>query len=142
MMYCRDLFVSTPYGAIMGSMFHPIRQKEVHYAENFFVQSGIPMLGRINPPGTFEGADALWIDSKNLAVGVGGRTNSSGFEQIKMLLTPHGIHVHPLPFQERKCQHLLGAVQIIDAKAVLIRQSLVGQDILDFSNRSRTPSFP
>jgi N-dimethylarginine dimethylaminohydrolase len=53
----------------------------------------IPILGKIETPGTLEGGDVAWLDKKTIAVGHTYRTNEEGIRQLKNLLEPKGIEV-------------------------------------------------
>lgn len=125
MMYCRDLFFMTPEGAILSNMFPVVRKGEVKYAKRSLEKKGIPVLYTINGDGTFEGADALWIDKKHVIIGVGSRTNMSAFEQIKKCLNKMNIDCEVLPFCKTKTQHLLGTLQIVDERLVLLRHEII-----------------
>ena len=58
-----------------------------------FLSLDIPLLGRIETPGTLEGGDVAWLNEKTLAVGHTYRTNLEGIRQLKNLLTPYGVEV-------------------------------------------------
>jgi N-dimethylarginine dimethylaminohydrolase len=132
MMFCRDLFFMTPEGAILSSMANETRRGEVGHAARAFAKAGIPVLHRIDEKGRFEGADALWIDRKLVAVGVGNRTNVEGFEQIKAVLGKQGIDTVPLPSTQQRTQHLLGSLQIADRDLALVREGIISPEILIF----------
>lgn len=136
MMYCRDLCWGTPHGIIISRMGKGIRMNEPIHACKALKDEGYQILGEISEPGTFEGADALWLDSKNVIIGVGGRTNLFALKQIQNYLTPFGINVMPVPFVEQKTQHLLGLVQIVGPKRVLIRTELAHNDVIDIFKKN------
>lgn len=132
MMFCRDLFFMTPEGAILSNMANETRRGEVSHAARAFAKAGIPVLHRIDGEGRFEGADALWIDRKLVAVGVGNRTNMEGFEQIKAVLGKQGIDTVPLTSTQQRTQHLLGSLQFVDNDMVLVREDIVSPELLTF----------
>lgn len=132
MMFCRDLLFMTPAGAIMASMAHEIRRKEVAHAARKLLQKGIPILDSISGDGRFEGADALWINRNLVAVGVGNRTNLAGYEQLKKILAQIGIEATPLPSTQQKTQHLLGSVQIVAKDLALVRTKLAASEVVSF----------
>ena len=70
-----------------------MRLAEVDLAERSYAELGIPVIGRIEAPGTVEGGDTLWLDERTLAVGRGYRTNDEGIRQLSALLAPHGIDI-------------------------------------------------
>jgi N-dimethylarginine dimethylaminohydrolase len=92
-MYCRDASIATDYGMILCRMGKPARREEPGDHKAYFEAHGIPILGGIKAPGTLEGGDVAWLDPKTLAVGHTYRTNTAGIEQLRELLTPHGIEV-------------------------------------------------
>ena len=92
-MYCRDASIATDHGMIMCNMGKDARKMEPEAHRAIFEAAGIPILGKIESPGTLEGGDVAWLDRTTLAVGHGYRTNKEGIRQLKELLTPFGIHV-------------------------------------------------
>jgi N-dimethylarginine dimethylaminohydrolase len=54
---------------------------------------GVPVLGRIEAPGSVEGGDVAWLDQHTLAIGRTYRTNADGIRQMRELLTPIGVKV-------------------------------------------------
>lgn len=132
MMYCRDLLFMTPRGAIISRMANDTRKEEVTYAERTLSANGIPILGRISAPGTFEGADALWISERLVAIGVGNRTDSHAFEQLQSLLAGIKVEAVALPSYQASTQHLLGSVQIVDGDLALVRHEIVDARVEPF----------
>jgi len=132
MMYCRDLFLMTPWGAIMAAMANPGRQGEPAYAARTLDRLGIPILQTIARDGRFEGADGLWLGEKLLIIGVGNRTNRAGFEQINATLSPHGVRCIPLPSTQTRTQHLLGSLQLVDRDLALVRQEIIDPAVVSF----------
>jgi len=129
MMFCRDLFFMTPAGAILASMANETRRGEVRYAARALQQLGVPVIHEIDGHGRFEGADALWLNEKLVAVGVGNRTNMAAFEQIRRVLATIGVDSVPLPSHQQVTQHLLGAVQIVDRNLALVRCGITDPEV-------------
>lgn len=92
-MYCRDASLATDFGMILCNMGKAARVPEPAASEKVFIQTGLPILGRITAPGTLEGGDVAWVDEHTLAVGHTYRTNKEGIRQVKQLLEPKGITV-------------------------------------------------
>jgi N-dimethylarginine dimethylaminohydrolase len=69
--------------------------------------------------GTFEGADAIWLDEKTVLLGRGLRTNDEGAAQIRSILQEMGVEVVQvdLPFGT---MHLMGMVRIVDKDLALV----------------------
>jgi N-dimethylarginine dimethylaminohydrolase len=55
------------------------------------------VVGGVEPPGTLEGGDAVWLSRDTLAVGRGKRTNAEGIAQIAALLPGVDVLTVPLP---------------------------------------------
>jgi len=92
-LYCRDASIATDHGMILCRMGKPARSGEPADHRTFYEAHGIPILGSIEAPGTLEGGDVAWLDTRTLAVGHTYRTNASGIEQLRGLLAPRGIEV-------------------------------------------------
>ncbi|NVN98077.1 MAG: hypothetical protein HXX17_02060 [Geobacteraceae bacterium] len=132
MMFCRDLLFMTPQGAILASMANSIRRGEVIHAEKALARAGIPLLHRISGNGRFEGADALWINERLVAVGVGNRTNSEAFGQIRKVLALQGVKAVLLASTQNRTQHLLGSLQIVDRDLALVREEIISAEVMEF----------
>jgi N-dimethylarginine dimethylaminohydrolase len=132
MMYCRDLFFMTPAGAIMANMAHETRRSEVLYAARTLKRKKVPIIHTVCKEGRFEGADALWINERLVAVGVGNRTNMAAFDQIRQVLSEQGIDCVALPSTQTATQHLLGTVQIVDRNLALVRGAIIAPETVGF----------
>lgn len=91
--YCRDAAIATDQGMILCNMGKEARKAEPAVHAACYSAKKIPVLGRIEPPGTLEGGDVAWLDQATLAVGRSYRTNESGIHQLKNLLGPLGVKV-------------------------------------------------
>lgn len=134
LMYVRDLLFMTPQGAVLCQMEGTVRRDEVIYAERTLLKIGIPIAGAVELPGTFEGADALWLGRNTVIVGVGNRTNEEGFNQLKTLLQAQRVEVFPAPVP-KDAQHLLGLLQIVDRDLALVRSGRADPEIKRILNR-------
>ena len=132
--YVRDLFFMTPEGAIISRMASNVRAGEERFASNAISKLGIPILRTISGSGTFEGADALWINSKTVIVGTGNRTNNSGFEQIKECLRIQGVIAKQVNLPSG-VQHLLGILQIVDKDLAIVREKCISNEFKSFLNQ-------
>jgi len=143
LMFTRDLFFMTPRGAVVCRMRCDVRRHEPAYAERFLRKSGIRVRGVISAPGTFEGADAVWITKTLVAVGVGNRTNEEGFKQLKEELARDAITCCAVP-APRGSIHLLGSVQLVDSSMALVRSGSTGPEIKSLlkHNRFRIVTIP
>lgn len=120
LMFARDLFFMTPWGAVLGRMASSVRAGEEKWAQLALSQLGIPLVCMIRGHGTFEGADALWLSPKKVLVGLGNRTNAEGFRQLKNFLAEFGVKALAIRLP-KKVQHLLGLLQIVSPCQALLR---------------------
>ena len=132
MMYCRDLFLMTPRGAILANMANVTRMAEPRYAGRTLASLDIPLLHAVTGEGRFEGADALWLRDDLVVVGVGNRTNDQGYQQIRDVLQQQGVACRSIPSYQVVTQHLLGSVQIVDVDLALVRSGIVDGEIVRF----------
>jgi len=129
MMYCRDLMLMTPEGAILANMAEPVRREEVRYAGRALEASGVPVLHAVSG-GRFEGADALWLTEGLVMVGVGNRTDVRGYEQVRAALARIGVGCVAVPASRTRTQHLLGVVQIVDRDLACVRREVAAPEVL------------
>ncbi|WP_372974608.1 dimethylarginine dimethylaminohydrolase family protein [Muriicola sp.] len=92
-LYCRDASIVTDHGVVLCRMGKRQRRAEPAVQEKVYKDLGIPILGKIQAPGTLEGGDVAWLDRDTLAVGYSYRTNSEGIEQLIGMLRPLGVKV-------------------------------------------------
>jgi len=95
--YVRDATIICDRGAILCNMGKPARETEPGAAERSLRSIDVPIVGRIAGPGRVEGGDVAWIDERNLAVGLGYRTNAEGIRQLRALLGSGVDRVVPVP---------------------------------------------
>ena len=95
--YVRDATVICDRGAILCSMGKKARHTEPGAAERSLRAIGVPIVGRITGSAQVEGGDVAWIDERNLAVGLGYRTNAEGIRQLRSLLGSEVDRVVPVP---------------------------------------------
>lgn len=124
-----DPVFTTDAGAILTRMGKPLREAEVDLAEQTMQEIGVPIAGRIAAPGTLEGGDCLWIDSRTLAIGRGYRTNESGIQQMRAIVAPSGVEVigFDLPYWHgpSECLHLLSMISMIDDDLAIVYKPLM-----------------
>ncbi len=129
LLFARDLFFSTREGAVIARMGSRVRAGEEKFACAALAGLGAPILRTISGRGLFEGADALWLDRQTVLCGLGRRTNAEGLRQLAEALRPQGARVVPVRLPEG-VQHLLGLLQIVDARLALARVSLLPRETL------------
>ena len=127
--YTHDPCVVTNGGVILCSMGKKDRVPESEAMENYFQSIDVPILGRIEAPGTLEGGDVVWIDEGIVAIGVGYRSNAEGIRQLRELLgnlVDEVISVS-LPHWTGPggCLHLMSNVSPIDHDLYLVYSRLL-----------------
>lgn len=123
-MFTHDPSLMSDHGAILLRMGKPLRVPETDLHAKAYEAAGIPVLGRIVAPGTVEGGDCIWLDAKTLVIGRGVRTNEAGIEQMRALLSPHGVSVLafdlPLWQGEEACLHLMSVMSPLSDTVSLV----------------------
>lgn len=116
-------------GAVLLSMGKRLRLAEPGLHEKAFAGLGVPVIGRIDPPGLVEGGDCLFVDEDTLAVGMGVRTNREGVRQLQIILGRHGIDVIgydlPLWTGEDACLHLQSVISPLAPDLALVHAPLL-----------------
>jgi N-dimethylarginine dimethylaminohydrolase len=122
--YTHDASLPTDFGLIAMRPGKPNRIAEGASHAAFASTLDAPVLGTIATPGATEAGDILWLDPKTLLVGHGYRTNAAGIQQIRNLLSPHGIEVlsAPLPYGPgpSACLHLMSLISLLDEQTALL----------------------
>ena len=75
-------------------------------------RAGVPVAARIEPPGTVEGGDTLWLGRDTLLVGRGYRTNAAGVEQLAAAFPDAELHLYDLPHWNGRAEvmHLMSLI--------------------------------
>jgi len=112
-MFMADLFFMTPEGAILARPASEVRAGEERVAARRLAELGIPIVRSVSGRGTFEGADAMWLDPQTVILGRGLRTNDEGAAQVATVLREMGVATIQidLPFGT---MHLMGMLRIVD----------------------------
>jgi N-dimethylarginine dimethylaminohydrolase len=122
--YAHDASLPTDYGVILmlAGKANRVDERQVH--AEFFRSCGIPVLGKVEAPGSSEAGDIVWVDADTLLVGNGYRTNALGITQLRELLAPEGVEVisAALPYGAgpSACLHLMSLMSVLDEKTVLV----------------------
>lgn len=121
--YVRDAALPAPGGVVLCNMGKPERRGEPAAIGRYLEQAGIPVLGRIEAPGTLEGGDVVWLDAGTLVVGEGYRTNAEGIRQLRALLG-EGVEVIvvPLPHWDgpQDVFHLMSMLSPVDRDLAVV----------------------
>lgn len=122
--YTHDASLATDHGLIVMRPGKPNRVAEGQRHRALCESLGMPILGAIVPPGCTEAGDILWLDRETLLIGRGYRSNASGTEQMRALLTPHRVAVFsaPLPYGPgpTACLHLMSLISLLDEQTALV----------------------
>jgi arginine deiminase len=112
-MFIRDLFFMTPEGAILARPASTVRAGEERHIARRLADLGVPIIRSVRGKGTFEGADALWLDEKTVLLASGLRTNEEGANQVERALKEMDVEVIrvELPYGT---MHLLGTLNFAD----------------------------
>ncbi len=86
------------------------------------------VLFTIEAPGTIDGGDVLRV-GKMVYVGLSGRSNRSGVEQLQEILAPYGYRVKGVEVTE--CLHLKSAVTQVGEDTLLINPTWVDRSIFE-----------
>ena len=127
--FTHDPSLVTDAGALILAMGKRLRRAEPELHEAAYRRLGVPILGRIEPPGQVEGGDCVWVDSATLAVGRGVRTNQAGIQQLANLLGPLGVEVYgfdlPLWQGVDACLHLMSVISPLADDLALVYSQLL-----------------
>jgi N-dimethylarginine dimethylaminohydrolase len=130
--YVRDASIVCDRGVILCRMGKPQREGEPAAQEAAIRQMDgvpLPLLGRIEAPGTVEGGDVFWLDERTLAVGRGYRTNAEGIRQLRALLggAVDELVTVPLPHWRgvSDVMHLMSLVSPVDRDLAVVYSRLL-----------------
>jgi len=112
-MFVADLMFMTPEGAIVARPASTVRAGEERFVARRLGALGIPVLRSVRGKGTFEGADAAWINPQTVLLATGLRTNKEGANQVSSLLEEMGIEVVRVGLAYGT-MHLMGQVRLAD----------------------------
>ncbi|NQW11738.1 MAG: amidinotransferase [Alphaproteobacteria bacterium] len=112
-MFCADLFVMTPEGAILARPASTVRAGEERWVARRLADLGVPILRTLTGNAVFEGADLMWIDPETAMIGMGLRTNEEAAAQIAATLEEIGVETLAvdLPYGT---MHFMGMLRIVD----------------------------
>ncbi len=121
LVYTFDPLLVTNRGAIPLRPGKPNRALEPAALEAWTTAFGIPIIGRIEAPGTLEGGDTFWMRPDLLCIGRTLRTNAAGAEQLAALVGGD-IRTFDVPYWRGPAEliHLLSVISpVADDLAVV-----------------------
>ena len=136
-LFQRDLFFMTPEGAVLARPASPQRAAEVPWVARALAEIGVPILATPRGGAHFEGADALWISSDTVLLGVGFRTNPEGADFVAALLAQQGVSTHVVTLPAG-VQHLLGVVNLLDDDLAAIDGGRADAPLRELLSQRRT----
>lgn len=120
-MFCADLLFLTPEGAIVGRPASTVRAGEERWIARRLADLGVPILRTVSGDGVFEGADAQWIRSDLVLLGMGLRTNREGADQVASALEAQGVRAIRVDLPHG-AMHLMGQVRIVDRDLAFVQE--------------------
>lgn len=127
--FAYDPSFMTDAGAILSRMGKPVRLAESDYAAQTYAELGIPILARIEAPGTFDGGDAFWLDEQTLAVGRSYRTNDAGIDQLTSILAGIGVKIVRVDLPHwhgpGECLHLMSLISPVKSDVAVVYPPLL-----------------
>ncbi|MCP4143128.1 MAG: amidinotransferase [Chloroflexi bacterium] len=118
--FVADLVFMTPEGAILARPASTVRAGEERWVARRLAELGIPIIRSVRGKGTFEGADAMWINPKTVIIGRGLRTNDEGVAQVSSTLNEMGVEVVQVDLPVGT-MHLMGVLRIISSDLAIAR---------------------
>lgn len=113
LMFVADLLFMTPEGALLGRPASTVRAGEERLVARRLADLGIPILRTVRGTGTFEGADAAWLDPQTVLLATGLRTNAEGAAQVAASLHEMGVTVVQVGLPHGS-MHLMGLLRFGD----------------------------
>jgi N-dimethylarginine dimethylaminohydrolase len=127
--FAYDPSLMTDAGALLLRPGKALRLPEVALHERTYADLGIPIIGRIEAPGTVEGGDTLWLDERTLAVGRGYRTNDEGIAQLRAILETIGVAVMTVDLPHwhgpGECLHLMSLISPVAERTAVVYPPLM-----------------
>jgi N-dimethylarginine dimethylaminohydrolase len=130
LMFVADLLFPTPEGVILGRPASSVRAGEERIIAKRVASLGIPILRSIRGKGTFEGADAAWLNPDTVLIGLGFRTNQEGATQVSSLLKEMGVETIQINLS-RGSMHLMGDLRFADHDLAICRPDRVSERTVD-----------
>jgi len=114
--YAYDPVLVAPAGAILLRPGKPGRQREPAALAPALEAAGVPIVAQMEAPAVADGGDMFWLDEGTLLVGRGYRTNDSGIEMLRTLLSDVDVLAFDLPHLRGRGEvlHLLSLISPLD----------------------------
>jgi len=124
--YVFDPLLVTESGAVPLRMGKPTRRGEEAALATWVETAGIPVVGRIDSPGTVEGGDTFWLRPDFLCIGRSLRTNTEGAAQLSGIVGGR-VEVFDLPWWHGPSEvlHLLSVISPVADDLAVVYQPLL-----------------
>ena len=131
--YAYDPVLVGERGAVLLRPGKDERLGEPSALERDLERAGVPVVARIEPPGTIDGGDTLWLDRDTLLVGRGYRTNASGVEQLQAAFPDAEVLSYDLPHWNGRGEvmHLMSLISPLDRDLALVYPRLAPVRLLE-----------
>lgn len=127
--FTRDTAVCTPQGYVELRPGIDTRAAEGRWMASILDRANEPCVGRIVPPGTVDGGDVVLFG--NLAfIGLSGRTNRAGADQLSALLGPMGYEIREVPLPGH-ILHLDKVLMPVDPGRLIVCNAVVPESVLE-----------
>lgn len=135
LVYAFDPLLVTDAGSIALRPGKPNRADEPARVEAWTTSHGIPIHGRIEPPGTLEGGDTLWLRADLLCIGRSLRTNDAGARQLAALIDAD-VRIFDLPYWRGPAElvHLLSVISPVTDELAVVYPPLLPAGLWDLLN--------
>jgi len=129
--FCRDLMLMTPEGAIISRPGMATRRGEERYVAKALADIGVPIIRTICGNGMFEGANAMWVDRYTVILSTGVRCNRAGYDQACYELKRMGVTEILHMQQPYSNIHIDGLMNAASEDIVMIHASQVPYDVVN-----------
>src|SRR5829696_6671884 len=131
--YAYDPLLVGPEGAVLLRPGKDGRLHEPAALEAGLADAGVPVVARIQAPGTIDGGDTLWLDGRTLLVGRGYRTNAAGVEQLQGAFPDVEVLSYDLPHWNGRGEvmHLMSLISPLDDNLALVYPRLAPVGLLE-----------
>ena len=119
LIFCADLFLMTPEGAILSRPASSVRAGEERWVARRLADIGIPILRTLQGQAVFEAADVQWLNHQTLLIGRGLRTNAEAICQVSDILAGMGVTVIPVDLPIGS-MHLMGILRFLAQDMAMI----------------------
>ena len=121
LVYVFDPLLVTDAGAIPLRPGKPNRRDEPAILEHWLNDTGIPTAGRIEPPGTVEAGDTVWLRDGLFVIGRTLRTNDAGARQLAAIVGGD-VRIVDVPYWKGPAElvHLMSVISPVSDELAVV----------------------